>query len=196
VSQLMSVLTLKQNQTNSIIKRDTYPSGTYTAPMTIEGASMYCSVWVKSIDPGATLLVRYFETTSGNVGEERVVIGAHTLVTSGLIDPQYGFTNSISVDKFHNKPVCEAILTGGSAEFGVYLTVLGVKSTSGSGSSGSAIEDISFQLPYNAVTGTFPNQTTEIYKSYLGGLSGTLQETITVIYTDATKADLASAVRA
>jgi hypothetical protein len=52
-----------------------------------------------------------------------------------------------------------------------------------------------FTLPYDAIAASYPNSTTEIYQTYLGGLSGALQQTATVIYTDATKNKLVSVVR-
>jgi hypothetical protein len=52
-----------------------------------------------------------------------------------------------------------------------------------------------FTLPYDSIAASYPNSTTEIYQTYLGGLSGTLQQTATVIYTDATKNKLVSVVR-
>lgn len=39
----------------------------------------------------------------------------------------------------------------------------------------------------DAMQATYPNATTEVYEFYSGGLSGTLLQTNTVVYTDATK---------
>ena len=52
-----------------------------------------------------------------------------------------------------------------------------------------------FTLNYDTIKVTYPNTTTEVYTSYVGGLSGSLQQTATVVYVDATKVQLTSVVR-
>lgn len=44
-----------------------------------------------------------------------------------------------------------------------------------------------FTLPFDAVTAMYPSVTQEIYQSRVGGTGGTVQETVTINYTDATK---------
>jgi len=44
-----------------------------------------------------------------------------------------------------------------------------------------------FTKPYDAITALYPTSTQEIYQSRIGGIAGTIQETATVNYTDATK---------
>jgi hypothetical protein len=44
-----------------------------------------------------------------------------------------------------------------------------------------------FTLPFDAITATYPTSTQEVYKSRVGGISGAVQQTVTVNYTDATK---------
>lgn len=44
-----------------------------------------------------------------------------------------------------------------------------------------------FTLPFDAVTATYPSSTSEVYVSKVGGISGTVQQTATVNYTDSTK---------
>lgn len=52
-----------------------------------------------------------------------------------------------------------------------------------------------FTLPYDAITVTYPSATQEVYVSRVGGIAGTVQETVTVNYTDATKAALLNVAR-
>ena len=52
-----------------------------------------------------------------------------------------------------------------------------------------------FTLPYDSIAASYPNATTEIYQTYLGGLSGTPQQTVTVTYVDSTKNELVSVLR-
>jgi len=52
-----------------------------------------------------------------------------------------------------------------------------------------------FTKPYDSIAVTYPTTTQEIYQSYVGGLSGTLQQTITINYTDTTKNFILNVVR-
>jgi hypothetical protein len=52
-----------------------------------------------------------------------------------------------------------------------------------------------FTKPYDAIAALYPTTVQEVYKTYVGGLSGTLQETVTVNYVDASKNQLVSVVR-
>lgn len=47
-------------------------------------------------------------------------------------------------------------------------------------------------LPYDAGTVTYPDPVTEVYAFRLGGVGGVIQQTVTLVYTDSTKADLSS----
>jgi hypothetical protein len=44
-----------------------------------------------------------------------------------------------------------------------------------------------FTEPYDAITATYPTTTQEVYQSRIGGVGGTVQQTVTVNYTDMTK---------
>ena len=50
-------------------------------------------------------------------------------------------------------------------------------------------------VEYDSVSVAYPTSTTEVYTFYTGGLAGTLQATITLTYTNASKANLSSAVK-
>lgn len=45
-----------------------------------------------------------------------------------------------------------------------------------------------FTLPFDSITATYPTATQEVYQSRVGGIAGTVQQTATVNYTDASKA--------
>jgi len=51
------------------------------------------------------------------------------------------------------------------------------------GGLGSLLEGVE----YDSIVASYPNVTTEVYEYRLGGVSGTLKATITVVYTTATK---------
>jgi hypothetical protein len=58
-------------------------------------------------------------------------------------------------------------------------------------STGSLFEGITF----DAISASYPNNTTEVYEYYLGGLAGVLQATVTVVYTSASKNEISTVER-
>jgi hypothetical protein len=52
-----------------------------------------------------------------------------------------------------------------------------------------------FDKPYDTISASYPSSTVEIYETLLGGLSGVVQQTATVTYTDTTKNYIQSVVR-
>ena len=52
-----------------------------------------------------------------------------------------------------------------------------------------------FTKPYDSITATYPSATQEVYQSRVGGTSGTVQETVTVNYTDSTKVNFLNLAR-
>lgn len=63
------------------------------------------------------------------------------------------------------------------------------------GSLNTYTQNILVEEKWDAVLGTYPNATTEVYAYKLGGLSGTTVATVTIIYTDANKNDIISLVK-
>lgn len=59
------------------------------------------------------------------------------------------------------------------------------------GSSGGLLSGVEF----DTITATYPNATTEVYAYRTGGVSGTINATVTVTYTDSTKDILLSVVK-
>lgn len=115
----MPDLTLQRYMTRDVFQLKDSPlgPGTYTKTLEIRGNAILSSIFVKSIDPGATIKVNYFQTTSGTIDDpERFDLNSHPLISATG-------TNQIAVTRIHNKPVIEVVITGGNVEFGVYLTV-------------------------------------------------------------------------
>lgn len=88
--------------------------------MSTEANSLISSVFVKSCDPGVTIQMNYFDTSSGTEDDgERYDLASHTLLGPANV----GKTERILVTRIHNKPVGELIISGpGTAEVGVYVT--------------------------------------------------------------------------
>lgn len=92
------------------------PAGTYRVLTGIRSYGMISSLFVRDMDPGATLLVNYWETTTGDQWGERFDIKSHTLVIDSVTFP---YTEKICLPKLHSNVRLEAIVTGGNVSFGV-----------------------------------------------------------------------------
>lgn len=114
----MSVIRLTQFETRDIFPIESRAPGTYEQPLLIEGNSLLSSVFVRSVDVGASVTVKYFDTTTGLVGEERFDLNEHPAVSTA------GDTSRTIITSIHNKPIMEATVSGGNVEFGVYVTVV------------------------------------------------------------------------
>lgn len=51
-------------------------------------------------------------------------------------------------------------------------------------------------IKFDAVSVAYPNNTTEVYSYYEGGLTGTLKATVTIVYNSPSKTEISSIVRA
>lgn len=116
-----TLLNLDQYETRELLALESRASSLYTAKMMIRGNSLLSSVFVKSITAGATLKINYYDTTTGtDSSPERFDLNSHNLITAADV----GKTFRILVTRIHNKPQVEAIVTGGTVEFGVYISVV------------------------------------------------------------------------
>ena len=96
---------------------ETYGPGTYKRKYAFNGDGMYSTVFIKSITPGATLDVNYYETTTGEGLGERIDLAAHIQITDAIVPP---FSHSVCIPKLHRAIQAEAIVSGGDIEFSVY----------------------------------------------------------------------------
>lgn len=115
--RLGDLLQLREYQTNHLCLVDTRSPETYVRAMLTEGNSMLSSVFIESIDPGASLEVNYWDSSAGNPDVERYDLGSH-----GLLGATGTYRRLIT--KIHNKPNIECIVRNGNVKFGVYVTVV------------------------------------------------------------------------
>jgi len=116
----MPDITIGRYQTIDVIPLETYAPGTIVKTMEIRGNAILSTIFIKSADPGATVKVNYFQTTSGTIDvSERLELAGHPLKDGADVL----LSSQIIVTRIHNKPVVEYIVTGGDIEFGVYITV-------------------------------------------------------------------------
>lgn len=90
----------------------------------IQGNSILSSVFVTAIDPGMTLKINYFDTSSGTFDRdmERFELDGHDLIDDSITVP---LTQRLTVTRIHNKPQIEVVITGaGTVTFGLYFTVV------------------------------------------------------------------------
>ncbi len=119
--QSTEILALREPGTSNLISR---PQGVYRQDTRIQGNSILSTVYVHSIDANTTISVNYLEATVGTDQGELLTLGSHPLITSSGNPP-----SKILVTRIHNKPICEVIISGGSATLGVYITVVGTSSS-------------------------------------------------------------------
>ena len=122
IELLPDVVQLRDGETLSLFVLESRAGPlTQQKRMSILGESILSSVFIKACDAGATLDVKYFDTTTGTNPEdgERFDLNSHAQFTSADV----GVTNRILVARIHNKPICEITVAGGSVEFGVYVSV-------------------------------------------------------------------------
>lgn len=109
------LLRMSLYETRAIVPLTVHPVGVFEQPLHIEGNSILSSVFFKS-GPGS-VKVDYYDTTTGTEVGEEFSLDSHDLISSPT-------TDRILVTRVHNKPIVRVTVTGGSAEFGIYITVV------------------------------------------------------------------------
>jgi hypothetical protein len=96
------------------------PAGVYTERVAISGNSILSTLWVKTIDVGATVTARWYDIGPGNndLPGEKIWLTAHIPITTA------DTSDRRVVTRLHNKGFCEVTVAGGSAVFGIYATVI------------------------------------------------------------------------
>lgn len=107
-------------ESRALIPIQTFTPNVYTKRMLSEGNSLLSSLFVISMDPGASIKASYWDYTVGSELGERYELGGHPLVTS----PTAPSNDRRLITQLHNKPNLELIVTGGSVTLGVYITVV------------------------------------------------------------------------
>ena len=124
---LPRVVQLVEYQSGELFELDPLKDGSPRAPGTYlqlaetKGNSILSSVFVESIDPGATLKINYYDTTTGATVGERYELTGHDLILD-TIPPLT--TLRIMVSRIHHRIAAEAVVTGGNCKFSLYVTVV------------------------------------------------------------------------
>jgi hypothetical protein len=119
----LSTIKLDEFQTLEVMALATRAPETYMRLLGIAGNSILSSIFVESMDAGAVLNVRYWDTTTGSEATEEYTIGNHLEITPSMLGPQ-GLTLRESFTKIHDKAFLEATVSGGNVRFGIYGTIV------------------------------------------------------------------------
>jgi hypothetical protein len=118
---LPPVVHLNEFASGEFFELETRGAGTYEQVGEIRGNSILSSIFIESIDPGATLKINYYDsTTGGDIGERFDLVG-HPLIDDTV---PVLTTLRILVTRIHHRVVAEAIVTGGNIKFSLYATVV------------------------------------------------------------------------
>ena len=116
---ILSPIILRERESNTLIPLGVYAPETYELLIQPNGNSLLSSLLVLSLDPGASVTVNYWQTTSGLETEERTDLTGH-----GTISVTDTAANQTLVTRIHNKVYAEIIVAGGNARFGIYGSVV------------------------------------------------------------------------
>ena len=110
---------LGQYESFYLLKPESRGPDTYIVTTQIKGNSLLSSVYVKALDPGATLKVNYYDYTYNEQVPERNDLTSHDLITSPQTE-----ADRILLNRFHDRVVLEVIVSGGNVDFSVFASVI------------------------------------------------------------------------
>lgn len=112
------LLRLATYDSRSLVPLATRAAGVYIQKLAVAGNSILSSVFVESLDVGASVLVEYFDFGVGGDVGEAYQLNSHDPVNSA------GTTDRKLVSGIHDKPYLKCTVSGGNVRFGVYGTVV------------------------------------------------------------------------
>jgi hypothetical protein len=112
------ILRIGQYESKAVFQLSTRAPGVYYQQMATAGNSLLSTVFVESLDGGASVTVEYFEFTQGELVGEVITLNAHPAINTATSFNKRLITN------LHDKPYCKVTVSGGNVRFGVYVTVV------------------------------------------------------------------------
>lgn len=110
------ILRIGQYESKDIIRLDTRFAGIYVQKCSIAGNSITSSVFVESLTMGSSVLVEWFDYSTGSDVGEAYFLNTHNTI----VDPIT--TDRILISKLHDKPYVKCTVVG-EVRFSVYITV-------------------------------------------------------------------------
>jgi hypothetical protein len=153
---------------------------------------------IQQVFDESTDRLRVDATVTASIGDVKITDGTND-ATITQVGPKYGLDvnvlNDIFVDISHTD---DSIRLGDGVNLITSTTIgpkqgLDVNVANITVDSEGSVQTKGIQIftkPFDAITATFPSATQEVYASRIGGIAGTIQQTATINYTDATKNDL------
>lgn len=117
------ILRFGQYESKAIVPLGTRSVGVFDQKLAIAGNSLLSSVFVESLDPGASVVVEYYDFSTGYDAGEEYPLGSHDPVSTAIT------TNRLLISNLHDKPVVRCTVIGGNVRFGVYATVVVTSAT-------------------------------------------------------------------
>lgn len=112
------ILRLAMYDSKALVPLATRSAGVYIQKLAIAGNSILSSVFVESLDSGASVLVEYFDYGVGSDAGESYALTAHDEIFTAVT------TDRRLVSNIHDKPTIRCTVSGGNVRFGVYATVV------------------------------------------------------------------------
>lgn len=112
------LLRLATYDSKAVITLSTRAPGVYIQKLAVAGNSVLSSVFVESLDGGASVLVEYFDFGVGGDVGEAYPLNSHDPVTTATT------TDRKLISGIHDKPYLKCTVSGGNVRFGVYATVV------------------------------------------------------------------------
>ncbi len=111
-----NTIKLLQFESRDIFPLSTKSTGIYEQRLSVQGNGLLSTLYIETVGAGASILVEYFDRTTGIDSGESLAIASHSLLSATG-------SSKISVTGFHDKPIVRVTIAGGSVRFGVYATV-------------------------------------------------------------------------
>lgn len=114
---MSSLITLTKNDTTAVYSLAQRGPGTYYQDLWAQDNAILSSVYVDSLDPGASITVTFID-----VGLSGRPLDATDLVSHGTITAA-GSVNKKNVSGFHNGPRVKTVIAGGNVTYGHWVTL-------------------------------------------------------------------------
>lgn len=113
----MSLIQLRANETVGVFQVETRAAGVYIADLWAQGSSIVSTLYVDTVDSGATILVEFFDIGLSDAPSDVLTLGSHRLIDES------GTSDKTTITRFHTKPRARVTITGGAVKFGLWMTL-------------------------------------------------------------------------
>jgi|GEM_PF-4374851 len=113
----MAFFKLRPNETVAIKELSPRAPGTYYESLWAEGNALVSTVFVESLDPGASILVTFEDMGLSENQSDKVWLGGHEILN------QANAISKTSITRFHNRPRIKTVISGGNVTYGQWLTL-------------------------------------------------------------------------